>query len=423
VPSIVDGLFAGRAGIQSHGTAISVLGDNIANSNTTGFKQSRADFADLLAGSLSGGGAVSAGSGSKVASTTPILTQGSFESTGRSLDVGIEGNGYLIVRDAGGTGTTFYTRAGNLQVDVDGYLLDQNGFQIQGYSTTGAGGLGPINVNQVGEQSIETTQVSIAGNLDASAATTTVPADPTTFAALNSNATFSTFLNVFDSLGAKHTVTSFFFKTAANTWTVKAYVDAGEITGGTPGNPALIGQATIAFNTQGARTTVPTPTTPDFTATPAWANGSAAASMSFIYTPMSQYASPSAINAIAQDGSGAGSVVGFSIEEDGRLKAQLDNGQTSVIGTLALATFANPEKLNRVGNSLLSESTSSGQPVIGVPSSGQFGSLKSGSLELSNSDLATDFIKLISLQRGFQGSSRIITSISDLLNEVINLAR
>ena len=140
MPSIIDGLFAGRSGIQSHGTGISVLADNISNSNTTGFKQSRADFADLVAGNLSGGSSVVAGSGSAVTAVTPILTQGTFEFTGRGLDVAIDGNGYFTVADAA-TGQKFYTRAGNFKIDTNGNVLDQNGYQVQGFPSTGAGGL------------------------------------------------------------------------------------------------------------------------------------------------------------------------------------------------------------------------------------------------------------------------------------------
>ena len=420
MPSIIDGLFAGRAGIQSHGTAISVLADNVANQNTTGFKQSRADFIDLLAGSLGGGSSVQAGSGSAIVSVTPILTQGTFEFTGRGLDVAIDGNGFFVVEDSGGAGQTFYSRAGVFHVDKEGNLLDQNNYAVLGFKSTGAGGLEPMNVNEKEQGSIFTSTVTFSGNLDASSDLTAgIPAAGSTFAQYNNAAQFSTFVDVYDSLGEPHTATVFFYHTATSpaSWTAVAVVDAGEV-GGVDGVPSVIGTSTLNFSSDGTRIAPLT----DFTATPAWDNGSSVGSIVFAFSPFTQFSSSSNIGSIAQNGTGSGSVVGFNVEADGTFFAQLDNGQTSRIGTIALSTFANAEGLRRVGNSLYTESVSSGEPVVGTPGTGTFGSLEAGALELSTADIAGDFIKLISLQRGFQGSSRIITNISDLLKEIINLA-
>ncbi|MFN8389003.1 MAG: flagellar hook protein FlgE [Bdellovibrionota bacterium] len=431
MPSIVDGLFAGRAGIQSQGTGIAVLADNISNSNTTGFKQSRADFADLLAGNLSGGQAVVTGSGSSVNSITPILTQGTFEFTGRGLDTAIDGNGFFIVQDAA-SGQRFYSRAGNFKIDTQGNLLNQNGFQVMGFPSNGAGGLQALNVNTRSQSSVQTNEVTIGGNLNASSLQATSPqttvGGQATFNALSTAANFSTFVNAFDSLGGQHTITMYYFRQPSTAtgpvWTVQAYADSNEITNGTPGSGTLIGQFDMQFDQSGNRTTTPTSATPDFTASNiAWNSGAAPGNIRFLMAPYTQFASSSAVANISQDGTGSGNVVGFSVEPSGSLFAQLDNGQTASVGTIALATFANSEGLRRSGGSVFSETTSSGAPVVGQPGTGTFGNLQSGALELSNSDIAADFIKLISLQRGFQGSSRIITNINDLLNEVINLAR
>lgn len=418
MPSILDGLFAGRSGIASHGTAISVLSDNIANSNTTGFKSSRADFADILAGNLSGGGTAAAGSGSRVVGITPLLTQGSFEFTGRGLDTGIDGKGFFVVEDSNGAGQRFYTRAGNFKIDTEGYVLNQNNYRVMGFPSSGAGGLDYLNVNDRSQTSVATDLVTIGGNLDSSQATTTVPAGSPTFEDLNNAANFSTFVSVYDTLGSEHTATVYFFKTAANTWQAKAYVDAGEV-GGTDGDPSLLGSLTLAFGSDGQ---LSTPTANTMTVSPAWDNGSdATTSIDFTFDPISQFAAASAIDNISQNGTGSGSVVGFSIEKDGTLFAQLDNGQTANIGTVALANFANAEALRRNGESLFQETVDSGVPVVGRPGTGTYGSLESGALELSNADSASDFIRLISLQRGFQGSSRIIQSINQLLSDLVNI--
>jgi flagellar hook protein FlgE len=418
MPGIIDGLLASRAGIEAHGKSIGVLADNIANANTVGYKPSRADFADLVASSLGGGGAAS-GSGSQVISTTPIMNQGTLEFTGRSLDLGISGNGFFVVQDAGGTSQQFYSRAGNFEVDTDGFLVNQNGHRVLGFPTTGAGGLEELNVNERSALTVDTNAVSIGGNLDTSSPVVAPPGGTPTFQQLAGAAQFSTFLDVFDSLGASHTVTVYFFHTAANTWEARAYVDAGEV-GGTAGDPALLGSATLSFNPDGSRV-APVPAA-DFSTTPAWSNGSSAQPFTFLFDPVTQFASPSGVTSITQDGTGSGRTVGFSVEGDGTLTAQLDNGRTVSVGVLALATFAAPERLRREGGSLFAETNISGEPIVGRPGTGNLGGLESGTLELSTADLAADFIKLISYQRGYQGSSRIITNINDLLSEIVNLA-
>ena len=428
MPSIIDGLFAGRAGIASHGTGISVLADNISNANTTAFKQSRADFADLVAGNLSGGTGFLTGSGSAVVGVTPILTQGTFEFTGRGLDTGIDGNGYFVVQD-GGSGQRFYTRAGNFKVDTDGNLLDQNGFQVLGFPSGGGGALAALNVNDSSQGSVNTNRVDATGNLDAGAATVVAPAvAATTFAALNAAAGgtppagYSNTVDVYDALGGTHTLFMYFFHTAQGAWEAQVYADDTEITPlAVDGSARLLGTANLTFDSSGVRLT-PSPAAGDVVVTPTWLSGAAATSVGFHFEPFTQFSSQSTIGRLAQDGTGTGNVVGFSIEEDGSLFAQLDNGQNATIGILGLASFGNPEGLRRVGGSMYAETGKSGVPVVGRPGTGTYGSIEAGALELSNADIASDFIKLISLQRGFQGSARVITNINDLLNEIINLA-
>lgn len=426
MPSITEGLFAGRAGIQSHGAAISVLADNVANSNTVGFKSSRAEFVDLLAGTISGGGGgTTVGSGSEVRKVTQIFQQGTFEFTGRGLDLGIDGDGFFIVENV--AGTRLYTRAGNLSIDSNGSLRDQSGNTVLGFPSSGTGALQELNVNTISTQSQPTTEVTLAGNLDASQNGGTGIDEvtlPVTFAKLGGAAEFSTFVDVFDSLGESHTVTLYFFGNAddtANTYDVAAYVDGSEINGGTAGTPVQLGATVeVDFGSDGTQATA----ADDIIAAVGvdWANEATDSDINFNLSPFTQFSTPSSISSITQDGSGTGSVTSFNVEEDGTLFALLDNGNTASVGKIALATFANPEGLSRTGDSLFIESSESGEPVVGTPAAGRFGALEAGALELSTSDIAADFIKLISLQRGFQSSSRIITNIDDLLNEIISLA-
>lgn len=432
MPSIINGLFSGRSGIASHGTAIAVVGDNISNASTIGYKSSRAEFSDLIAGGQTAGKVV--GSGSATSAVSTIFSQGTVEFTSRTLDLAIDGNGLFTVLKGQ---QRFYTRAGNFKIDEEGFVTDQNGYYVLGFPANGTGALEKVNVNTVSQDSVGTTAVSISGNLDASAdlvVAASIPAvtapgagapSTTEYSDLNAVAEFSTVVDIFDSLGSEHTVTNFFFHTAANTYIVRSYVNSDEVDSpvGTPGLPRQIGSVTMAFNSDGSRTAPPAVGGSDFSYAIPWNNGSdATATVDFSFDPFTQFAASSNINSVTQDGKGIGTVGNLSIDNDGSIFALLSNGQAAIIGTFGLSNFANPEGLTRIGNNLLQQSPESGAPIIGEPASGSFGSIKAGSLELSTVDIADQFVKLITLQRGFQANSRIITTINQLLNEIIQLA-
>lgn len=430
--SIYNGLYAGRSGLDAHGAAMANVGDNIANASTIAFKATRAEFEDLMAGGQGGKNAVT--SGASVAAVSAVFEQGTFESTGRSLDLAIDGNGFFVVAQ---DQQRFYTRAGNFKVDSAGYIVTQGGLAVLGFPTDGSGALEPINVNTIEQGSVATTTVSIAGNLNAkadilaggAAAIPNTAGDPptTTFADLNAAAAYSTVVDVFDSLGETHTVTMFFFHTGANEYTVRAYVanedvDANPTVSGYPRLMSAAAEKVITFNGSGQRTAPPTTGVPDFNPTVTWNNGADPSTVKFNFAPFTQYSANANILSITQDGRGIGSVTDVNIAENGQILALLSNGQTAQIGTVALVNFTSPEGLTRMGKNLLAQSTESGEPVIGTPKSGTFGAVKSGSIELSTVDIAAEFVKMITLQRGFQASSRIITTINQLLNEVIQLA-
>jgi flagellar hook protein FlgE len=183
-----------------------------------------------------------------------------------------------------------------------------------------------------------------------------------------------------------------------------------------------VGEKVLAFGGNGQRNPAPVQGTPDFATNIAWNNESEAGEIGFTFSPMTQYSAQSNILSITQDGKGIGAVTTLAVSSGGEVSALLTNGQNAVIGTLAMATFSNPEGLTRLGGNLLSLSTASGEPVYGRAESGNFGSLQSGVVELSTVDIASEFVKIITLQRGFQASSRIITTINQLLNEIIQLA-
>lgn len=435
MPSIANGLFAARTGLSSTGQAIAVRGDNVANSNTLGFKDSRAEFADLVAGGQ--GGAVRIGSGATITATTTIFNQGTIEFTGRAMDIAIDGNGLFVVANGN---ERFYTRAGNFKISQDGEIVTQDGLALLGFPTGGSGALAALNVNTISQANVNTSNVDIIGNLDStstllsggagaipavSAANAGTPST-TSYTALNNSAAYRWSYQAFDSLGAQHTITMFAFHTAANTWVARAYVNSDDVdTTIATGVPRVLQTAasatdfTLNFQSDG---TLASTSVASRTLVNPWNNGSnAAGTITIDLSDFTQFASSSNITSIVQDGQGVGNVSSLSIENNGDVFAVLDNGQTATIGTLALANFANTEALKRLGGQLYQQSVESGAPVVGTPESGTLGALESGSVELSTVDIANEFVALITLQKNFQANARVITTINQLMSEIIQL--
>lgn len=436
--TIVNGLFAGRSGLNSHGAALAIVGDNIANVNTVGHKAARPEFKDLIAGSSSG---VASFIGAEVSTAPQIFEQGTLEATGRALDIGIDGNGYFVVSD--GSART-YTRAGNFTVNTDGEITNQDGLTLLGFPANGTGTLQSLNVNSISQDSVDTANIDISGNLDARSTILTngaadIPAvsvagaaatSTTTYADLSSIAEFSTSIDVFDTQGGTHTITVFFFHTDTNEYTARSYVNSEDVdaTGTATGLPRLLtngttGDITLSFTADGTRDPAPGPLESDLTLNVPWNNGSDnTQTVDLTLSPFTQFSSSSSTLSIAQDGRGVGNIASISITQDGVVSSVLSNGQQAVIGTIALADFANPEALTRLGGQIYQRSSASGEPVIGKPQTGTLGVVEAETLELSTVDIADQFVKLITYQRGFQANSRIITTVNELLSAIIQLA-
>jgi flagellar hook protein FlgE len=443
MPSILNGLFAGRAGLTSHGLAISVVGDNLSNASTVGFKAARAEFQDLVSAGQPNDRTI--GSGSQVGGVVSLQEQGTLEFTSRSLDLAIEGSGYFIIESSTGR---FYTRAGNFRVNEDGILVTQEGDRVLGFRNNGTGGLEDLNVSELFQENVATSAMQVSGNLDAQpvaqalsatvngvplardvvAGTTTPLATDPSFADLNDEAEFSTVVNIFDSLGEEHSVSLYFFRTSASApqYTVRAYGQSEELdpSAAFTGRPRLLTDATgavqevqLSFDSDG---TFAATSATSFDVSIPWNNGSAQQALSIDLDGFTQFAASSSVSAITQDGQGVGSVTALNIGTNGEIFAVLDTG-TTTIGTLALANFFNPEGLRRVGKNYLQESNDSGEPIVGSPQTGRLGSVQSGSLELSTVDIANEFVKLVTLQRAFQANSRIVTTVNSLMQEIIQL--
>ncbi len=415
---LLSSLIVGRESLLTHGTAMSVVADNLANSNTPGFKTQRAEFSHLLTEGLGSlfGSPMNAGEGVILSDIKDIHTQGPIDFTDRSLDVAVSGEGFFILND--GT-DTYYTRAGNFSTNGTGNVVASSGENVMGFTTASPTTLVPLNTTSVTQSATPTTTVGLTGNLDAtSPPVLTVPANPATYAELTPFASFQSSVAVIDSLGVTHDVGLYFFRTGPGTWTAQAYVDSGDVSE-IPGAPTSLGETQITFSETG---TQPPDAAVTLALSPAWANGAAAGSITVDLSDLTGFGSPSNFNTVTTDGNAAGSVSGVQIEENGNVVALLDNGSSISVGTIALATFPNTGGLDKVGDNRFRETTDSGAPVVGNPETSGRGSTLGGALELSTVDPANEFVNIISYQRAYQAGSQVISTASELLNTTIQIA-
>jgi flagellar hook protein FlgE len=409
-------MFSAISGLRAHQTKMDVTGNNIANVNTVGFKGSQTVFQDTLSQIIRAGGAPAAdrggtnpaqvGLGVKVAATTTNWTQGATQSTGRSTDFMIEGDGFFVVEGPGGE--QLYTRAGSFDFDGSGRLVTPDGSILYGWMADANGNVnpnGPIERLSVPYgQTVaprETTQAGLAGNL------------PSELAVGESVATATT---MYDAQGIAHEVGYVFTKDATDTWTMTLDVDGAAV----PVTPA--GPGNVTFAADGTLTSAPTiQFSPGL---PGWAGP-----VDVTLAGIAQYGSGNTVTASTAGidptdlGFGMGSLQSFQLGNDGTIMGVYSNGLRQPLGKLALASFNNPGGLEKSGNSAFRVGDNSGAAVIGQAGMGGRGVLNSGALEMSNVDLAEEFTGLIVAQRGFQANSRVITSSDEILQDLVNLKR
>lgn len=429
--AIFGALSTARSGLIATGASLSVIGNNIANVSTVGFKGSRTEFADLLSAQGGGGDAGKIGLGVRIGRIDAAFTQGNIESTAGPTDLAIEGNGFFVVANGA---ANLYTRAGNFRLDANGRLTTFQGLAVQGFALNSNNQpVAPptdIQVTGASSQPRPTSLVTLKANLQADAPIIAGGFDPTTFNSAFASSNFSTSQNIFDSLGARHTLNFFFTKTGANTWNYAAGVDAGE-TGGTAGDLSIVGGGTLTFNPDGSLLGPATPDTANVTFTGAAAQTITLNVGTANTTPtagqgidgITQFAGASAVSFQSQDGFGAGQLLNLEFSESGVVTGVFDNGQSRPLFQLALANFTAPDALTPLGNGLFRESPDSGSPAIGTPQSGGLGNIVAGALEQSNVSIAQEFIDLISTQRSFQANARVITTSDQLLSDLINIVR
>jgi len=414
--SLLTSLSSGTTGLASSSAELAVIGDNIANANTVGFKSERADFEDALAQNVIGG-AGQIGLGSRLQAVQKIITQGALTNTGVATDLALQGNGFFEVSGTTGDGRTgtYVTRAGQFTVDRTGFLVNLDGLRVQGYPADAAGNvttaLGDLQVGNASSAPLPTSQVTLKANLQSDAplipAASWDPANPTT------TSNFSTSITAYDSLGASHQVQVYFQHTAAGSW------DWHAMTGG-----AQVGNGTLNFDTSGNLTANPGATV---TFTPP---GAAALTFGIDMgdpatgdVGITQFAAASATTFVGQDGYSSGQISSIQIDKQGIVNGVFTNGQTRALGQVGVARLAAPDQLERVGGNLFSVTRASGEAVMGAAGDGGRAFISSGTLEQSNVDIADQFVRMIAAQRAFEANSKTITTSDQLLSELIQMKR
>jgi flagellar hook protein FlgE len=432
---MLTSLYTAVSGMNANGTTLSAIGDNIANLNTVGFKGSRVTFGDVLSQTITGiAGTSQVGRGALVNDISPVFTQGSFETTTSALDLAIDGDGFFAVSDGG---ARYYTRAGQFQMDKQGNIVNPDGMILQGYladpSGNITGGTGNMQIAVSQSPANSTTSSTISVNLNAfdavKAAAFTLDGNNDGIDNDPANFNYSSSVTVYDSQGGAHEVSLYFVKTASNAWSAHyVYTDPAN-----PGEFTDAGTQVLTFNSDGGLINDNSNTAISFNFGAAvtspqsitfnYGTGTAESSTSDGLDGSTQFASNFSVMNLTQNGYSAGSLKNVTIAEDGIVSGVFTNGQTRVIGRIALTRFTAPTGLTKLGRNLYAEAFASGPPIIGMPNSSGMGRVLSNTLELSNVDLAEEFVKMISAQRGFQANSRIITTVDELTQELVNLKR
>jgi flagellar hook protein FlgE len=409
--------YTALTGLNNNSQAINVIGDNLANMNTTAFKSGKASFSELLAG-LSGtsatGNPVSFGLGSTLNGIDRMTTQGTITYTGVATNAAINGNGFFVVSTEGGIG---FTRSGKFQFDKDGNFLSADGFQMLGYPAVNgvidAGAtISPIQIRK-GQSipAVATSEMSMMANLDAQAA---------------DGDTFSSGVQVYDSLGMPHSINVTFTKTGSGAWSWAATIP-GVDTGGAVGSaPVEIGTGDLEFDEYGRMTSPMANPTLSITGL-----ASGAADMDIVFnlvdsvgnTFITDYAGESTVSRTTQNGLGSSNLKDISINSEGVIVGLTESGQSIPLAQLALANFPNVEGLQKYEGSTFVAFTSSGEPSIGAAGTGGRGAIVGSSLEQSNVDMAAEFVSLIVAQRAYQANSKVITTTDELYQDAINLIR
>ncbi len=490
------GFQQGLSGLSAADKNLQVIGNNVANSNTVGFKSSTAQFADVYANSLGGGGSSQIGIGVTVAAVTEQFAQGNITTTSNPLDLAINGQGFFRVSSGS---TISYTRDGEFQLDKNGYIVNALGQNLTGYSATNGvvtpGSLTNLQISTASLPPKASTTTGVGANLSSSAtppATTPFnPADSTSY-------NFSIPETLYDSLGQSHTGTFYFVNTAPDTWAAHTYVDgspadiqtatslassaistaeaaataltpsaplttaqigtlttaatnAANLAGATPASVATAASAdatltaaqasaintavaalpaigasssaassTLTFSTSGTLITTGAGAPTNLSKTITLTNGAAPLAFTVDFGSMTQYGGNFGTNSLSQNGYATGQLSNYSIGKDGTISGSYSNGQTQILGQVALANFTDPNGLTDLGNNQYGETLASGSALIGAPGTTSLGVLQSSAVEGSNVDLTAELVNLISAQRIYQANAQSIKAEDTVLQTIVS---
>jgi flagellar hook protein FlgE len=407
--SLLSSLYTGVSGLSANSEAMGIIGDNISNVNTVGFKSSKAVFSDLFSTVLANGSTTrQLGRGSQLSGTLKQFSQGAFEASSNALDMALDGSGFFVVNNGQGNQ---YTRAGQFRLNDNGLVQTVTGQTLQGQRVTNGIASSTVeSIDLAGVQSSPeaTTAFTLGANLDSSASSTT---------------TFNSPISIYNSVGTQVVASIKFDKVdGANSWKYSITTSEGSLTSGASG--------TVSFDSSGnlnSPTTDPSividysgSASPALTQTLSWDLVNSSGSTN---GKLTGFAASSNNNSLVQDGFSTGTLVGLTTDSKGIISGLFNNGQTDKLFQVTLGDFLSPTGLQRAGSNLFSETADSGQVVLGTAGTGGFGGITGQSLELSNVDLAEQFVTMIQTQQAFQASARIITTADDLMTEAVNLVR
>ncbi|MBB6592625.1 flagellar hook protein FlgE [Ralstonia solanacearum] len=399
------GFQQGLSGLDAASKNLDVIGSNVANANTVGYKKSTAEFGDVYARSLVGASDNQIGQGVDVTKVSQSFTQGNVTVTGNPLDIAINGTGFYRMVDAS-SGQVSYTRNGQFQTDKNGYIISATGQNLTGYAADATGKINTavltnlqIPVNDLAP--LATTNTAFSINLDAAG---TVPTT-TPFSATNS-ATYNHSVSeqVYDGTGTSHMLTNYYVRTASG-WDVYSTVDGAAPTGGNP-------VTSLTFNSSGVLISSPSTVAVAFT-------GMSIANMDF--TGTTQYGGGFNDTSVTQDGYATGRLASYSVGNDGTITGRYSNGRTSTLGQIAMTNFKAPDGLQNIGGNQWVETAESGSPQMGTPGMGSFGLLQSSAVEQSNVDLSAELVNMIVAQRSYQANAQTIKTEDQLLQTLVSM--
>ena len=415
----------GLSGLNATSKNLEVIGNNVANANTYGAKASRAEFADMYATALNGGGGTNVGIGVTLAAVSQQFTQGSITATGNPLDLSINGGGFFQVANA--NAPTSYTRNGQFRVDRDGFVVNNQQQQLMGFPADATGNIQPgqaraLQLPTGGITPNPSSDIKMELNLDSRVASTVPASGPAINLADPKTYNNATTLTLFDAKGQDVAVTYFFQKAATDQWNVYVTANGTPLATDASGNPAA--STTITFPSNGGTPTAPVGTVSlDIPASTnaAGAQTEAISGVKLDLAGATQYGSNFGVTDLSQDGYAPGQLVGIQFEANGIVMARYSNGQAKPAGQVELATFRNPQGLQPMGGNGWARTFASGDPVVAVPGNGNVGVLQAGALEESNVDLTAELVNMITAQRVYQANAQTIKTQDQLLQTLVNL--